>query len=63
MNILLKYDAKILLALAAVMCFAASSMDYFFPTVSTIIRIMGYAFLVWAVIEPAREEDEDGREA
>ena len=53
---------KILLALAAVMCFAASSMDYFFPTVATIIRIMGYAFLVWAVIAPAREEADDGSE-
>ena len=62
MNILLKYDMKILLALAAVMCFAASSMDYFFPTAATIIRIMGYAFLVWAFIEPAREEADDGSE-
>ncbi len=59
MNILLRYDAKILLALAAVMCFAASSMDFFWPMASTIIRIMGYAFLVWAIIEPAREEADD----
>ena len=62
MNTIIRYSNKIMLALAAVMCFAASSMDYFFPTASTIIRIMGYAFLVWAVIEPAREEADDGSE-
>lgn len=53
------YELKILLALAAVMCFAASSMDYFFPTAAVIIRIMGYALLVWAIIEPKTEEVEE----
>lgn len=52
------YELKILLALAAVMCFAASSMDYFFPTAAVIIRIMGYALLVWAIIEPRQEVEE-----
>lgn len=58
MNTLIKYDMKILLALAAVMCFAASSMDYFFPMAAVIIRIMGYALLVWAIIEPRQEVEE-----
>ena len=53
------YELKILLALAAVMCFAASSMDYFFPMAAVIIRIMGCALLVWAVIEPKVEEVEE----
>lgn len=53
------YELKILLALAAVMCFAASSMDYFFPMAAVIIRIIGYALLVWAVIEPKIEEVEE----
>lgn len=59
MDMLIKYSNKILLALAAVMCFAASSMDYFFPMAAVIIRIMGYALLVWAVIEPKAEEVEE----
>ena len=57
MKTLIKYELKIMLAIGAVMCFAASSMGYFYPTVATIFRIMGFAFAVWAVIEPAREED------
>ena len=52
------YELKILLALAAVMCFAASSMDYFFPMATVIIRIMGYALLVLAIIEPRQEVEE-----
>lgn len=52
------YELKILLALAAVMCFAASSMDYFFPMAAVIIRVMGYALLVWAIIEPRQEVEE-----
>ena len=59
MKTLLKYELKIMLAIGAVMCFAASSMDYFYPTVATIFRIMGFAFAVWSVIEPAREEADD----
>ena len=59
MNTLIKYDMKILLALAAVMCYAASSMDYFWPMAAVILRILGFAFTVWAIIEPAREEADD----
>lgn len=59
MKTLIKYELKIMLAIGAVMCFAASSMDYFYPTVATIFRIMGFAFAVWSVIEPAREEADD----
>lgn len=58
MKTLKEYELKILLLLAAVMCFAASSMDYFFPTAAVIIRIMGYALLVWAIIEPRQEVEE-----
>lgn len=59
MKTLLKYELKIMLAIGAVMCFAASEMDYFYPTVTTIFKLMGFAFAVWAVIEPAREEADD----
>lgn len=55
MKTLYKYELKIMLAFAAIMCFAASSMDYYWPTAAVIFRIMGYAFVVWAVIEPARK--------
>lgn len=58
MKTLKEYELKILLALAAVMCFAASGMDYFFPTAAVIIRIMGYALLVLAIIEPRQEVEE-----
>lgn len=58
MKTLKEYELKILLLLAAVMCFAASSMDYFFPTAAVIIRIMGYALLVWAIIEPRQGVEE-----
>ena len=59
MKTLLKYELKIMLALGAVMCFTASEMDYFYPTAATIFKLMGFAFAVWAVIEPAREEADD----
>lgn len=59
MKTLLKYESKIMLAIGAVMCFAASSMDYFYPMAATIFRIMGFAFAVWSIIEPAREEADD----
>lgn len=58
MKTLKEYELKIMLMLAAVMCFAASSMDYFFPMAAVIIRIMGYALLVWAIIEPRQEVEE-----
>lgn len=59
MKTLIKYELKIMLAIGAVMCFAASEMDYFYPTAATIFKLMGFAFAVWAVIEPAREEADD----
>ena len=59
MKTLLKYELKIMLALGAVMCFTASEMDYFYPTAATIFKLMGFAFAVWSVIEPAREEADD----
>ena len=59
MKTLLKYELKIMLAIGAVMCFSASEMDYFYPTAATIFKMMGFAFAVWAVIEPAREEADD----
>lgn len=59
MKTLIKYELKIMLAIGAVICFVASSMDYFYPTAATIFRIMGFAFAVWAVIEPAREEEDN----
>ena len=59
MKTIIKYELKILLAIGAVICFAASSMDYFYPMAATIFKLMGFAFAVWAVIEPAREEADD----
>lgn len=59
MKTLLKYELKIMLAIGAVMCFTASEMDYFYPTAATIFKLMGFAFAVWAVIEPSREEADD----
>lgn len=58
MGTLIKYELKILLALAAVMCFAASSMDYFWPMAAVILRILGFALTVWAIIEPRQEVEE-----
>ena len=51
MDTIIKYSNKILLALAAVMCFAASSMDYFFPMAAVIIRIPDKwgRILTWAL--------------
>lgn len=59
MKTLLKYESKIMLAIGSVICFAASSMDYFYPMAATIFKLMGFAFAVWAVIEPTREEADD----
>lgn len=59
MEILKEYELKILLALAAVGAFAASSMDYFYPTAAVMIRILGWALLVWSIIEPKQEVEDD----
>lgn len=59
MEILKEYELKILLALAAVGAFAASSMDYYHPTAAVLIRILGWALLVWSIIEPKQEVEED----
>lgn len=57
MKTLKEYETKLLLAMAAVSCFAASSMDYFYPTAATIIKVLGWAFLTWSIIEPKQEEE------
>lgn len=59
MDTLIRYENKIMLAIGAIMCFAASSMDYFLPAVALMFRLAGFAFTVWAVIEPTREEDDN----
>lgn len=59
MDTIIRYSNKIMLAIGAVMCFSASEMDYFYPTAATIFKLMGFAFAVWAVIEPKREEADD----
>lgn len=59
MKTLIKYELKIMLAIGSVMCFTASEMDYFYPMAATIFKLMGFAFAIWAVIEPAREEADD----
>ena len=58
MDTIIRYSNKIMLTIGAVACFAASSMDAF-PTAAVIFRIMGYALLVWAIIEPKVEEVEE----
>ena len=58
MDTIIRYSNKIMLAIGAVACFAASSMDAF-PTAAVIFRIMGYAFAVWAIVEPKVEEVEE----
>lgn len=59
MDTLIRYSNKLMLAIGAVMCFTASEMDYFYPMAATIFKLMGFAFAVWAVIEPSREEETD----
>lgn len=59
MGTLIKYELNIMLAIGAIMCFAASSMDYFCPAVALMFRLAGFAFTVWAVIEPTREEEDN----
>ena len=58
MDTLIRYELKILLAIAAVVCFAGSSMGYTFPVAAVIFRILGWAFLVWSIVEPMQEVEE-----
>ena len=55
MRTLMQYETKVLLAIAAVICFAGSSMGYTFPTASVVFRVLGWAFLVWSIVEPKQE--------
>ena len=55
MRTLMQYETKVLLAIAAVICFAGSSMGYTFPTAAVVFRILGWAFLVWSIVEPKQE--------
>lgn len=59
MEILKEYELKILLAIASVGAFAASSMGYYHPTAAVLIRILGWALLVWSIIEPKQEVEDD----
>ena len=56
MEILARYEMKILLAIAAAACLAASSMDYNWPVAALAIRALGVALAAWAVLEPPVEE-------
>lgn len=56
MDTLIRYSNKIMLALGAVMCFAGAGLCT--PYVETIIKIAGFAFVVWAIVEPKVEEVE-----
>lgn len=56
MNTIIKYSNKIMLALGAVICFAGAGMCT--PYIETILKVTGFAFLVWAIVEPKVEEVE-----
>ena len=56
MDTLIRYSNKIMLALGAVMCFAGAGLCA--PDVETILKIAGFAFTVWAIVEPKVEEVE-----
>ena len=57
MDTLIRYSNKIMLALGAVMCFAGAGLCT--PYVEAILKIAGFAFTVWAIVEPKVEEVED----
>lgn len=54
MDMIIRYSNKIMLALGAVMCFAGAGLCT--PYVETILKIAGFAFVVWAIVEPTVEE-------
>ena len=56
MNTIIKYSNKIMLALGAVMCFAGAGMCT--PYIEAILKVTGFAFFVWAIVEPKVEEVE-----
>ncbi len=53
---IIKYSNKIMLAFAAIMCFAGAGLCT--PFTETIFKIAGFALTVWAIIEPKVEEVE-----
>lgn len=55
MDTIIRYSNKIMLALGAVICFAGAGMCT--PYIETIIKVTGFAFLVWAIVEPAIDEE------
>lgn len=55
MNTIIRYSNKIMLALGAVICFAGAGMCT--PYIETILKFTGFAFLVWAIVEPAIDEE------
>lgn len=57
MDTLIRYSNKIMLALGAVMCFAGAGLCT--PYVETILKIAGFAFVVWVIVEPTVEEVDD----
>lgn len=56
METLIRYSNKLMLALGAVMCFAGAGLCT--PYVETILKIAGFALVVWAIVEPKVEEVE-----
>lgn len=60
MNTIIKYSNKIMLALGAVMCFAGAGMCT--PYIEAILKIAGFAFVVWAIVEPTVEAVEEETE-
>ena len=57
MDTLIRYSNKLMLALGAVMCFAGAGLCT--PYIEAILTVTGCAFLVWAIVEPAIDEEEE----
>ena len=57
MDTIIRYSNKLMLAIGAVACFAGAGLCT--PYVETILKITGFAFAVWAIIEPKVEEVEE----
>ncbi len=57
MDTIIRYSNKIMLALGAVMCFAGAGLCT--PYVEVILKIAGFAFVAWAIVEPKVEEVEE----
>ena len=57
MDTLIRYSNKLMLTLGAVMCFAGAGLCT--PYVEAILKIAGFAFTVWAIVESKVEEVEE----